>query len=216
VVGTRLLFLGFVTALGLQRMFELRMSKRNERTMRGRGGLEHAPETYRWIVTLHTAWFASMLLEVFAGNRKFHPALAAAAFSLFAAGQALRLTAIRTLGWRWSTRVMIVPGPAGAPVQHGIYRYLRHPNYLGVELEILAVPLLHSAYLTSALFGVANLFLLRDRVRREERALSQACHCERSSRSNLLLSCELTGNLSRGIASSGFEAFASQPSSQRH
>ena len=81
------------------------------------GGREHAPETYRWIVTLHAAWFAAMLLEVFLGRRKFHPRLAALAFGVFAAGQALRLTAIRTLGWRWSTRIMTVPGPAGAPVR---------------------------------------------------------------------------------------------------
>ena len=169
---TRLLFLGFVAALGVQRLFELRLSRRNERRMRQRGGREHAPETYRGIVTLHAAWFASMLLEVFAGRRKFHPRLAALAFSLFSVGQVLRLTAIRTLGWRWSTRVMTVPGTL--PVRHGIYRYIRHPNYLGVELEILAVPLLHSAYLTSAVFGIANLLLLRDRIRREEQALDFA------------------------------------------
>ena len=171
MVGTRLLFLGFVAALGVQRLFELRLSRRNERRMRQCGGREHTPGTYRRIVTLHAAWFAAMLLEVFAGRRKFHPRLAVLALSLFAAGQALRLTAIRTLGWRWSTRVMTVPGPAGAPVQHGIYRYMRHPNYLGVELEILAAPLLHSAYLTSVVFGVANALLLRDRIRREERVL---------------------------------------------
>ena len=169
MVGTRLLFLGFLAALGVQRLFELRLSRRNERRMRQRGGREHTPETYRWIVTLHAAWFAAMLLEVFAGRRKFHPRLAVLALSLFAAGQALRLTAIRTLGWRWSTRVMTVPGEA--PVQHGIYRYIRHPNYLGVQLEILAAPLVHSAYLTSAVFGVANALLLRDRIRREEQAL---------------------------------------------
>ncbi len=172
MVGTRLLFLGFVAALGVQRLFELRLSRRNERQMRQRGGREHTPETYRWIVTLHAAWFAAMLLEVFSGRRKFHPRLAALGFSLFAAGQALRLSAIRTLGWRWSTRVMTVPGDAR--VQHGIYRYIRHPNYLGVELEILAVPLLHSAYLTSAVFGVANVLLLYDRIRREEQALEEA------------------------------------------
>ena len=169
---TRLLFLGFAASLGLQRLFELRLSKRNEQRILQRGGREHTPETYHWIVTLHAAWFAAMLLEVFAGRRKFHPRLAALAFSLFAAGQALRLAAIRTLGWRWSTRVMTVPGPEGAPVQHGIYRYLRHPNYLGVELEILAAPLLHSAYLTSVVFGIANALLLRDRIRREEQALA--------------------------------------------
>jgi methyltransferase len=171
VVRTRLLFLGFVAALGVQRLFELRLSRRNERTMRQRGGREHAPETYRRIVTLHAVWFASMLLEVFAGRRTFQPRLALPAFIVFAAGQVLRLTAIRTLGWRWSTRVMTVPGEA--PVHRGIYRYIHHPNYLGVELEILSAPLLHSAYLTSLVFGVANLVLLRDRIRREEQALQE-------------------------------------------
>jgi methyltransferase len=175
-VVTRLLFAGFIAGLGLQRLFELRLSRRNERRMRQRGGREHAPETYRWIVTLHAAWFAAMLLEVFAGRRPFRPRLAALALPLFAAGQALRLTAIRTLGWRWSTRVMTVPGPEGAAVRHGIYRYIRHPNYLGVQLEILAAPLLHSAYLTSAVFGVANALLLRDRIRREEQALGDVGH----------------------------------------
>ncbi len=169
MVVTRLLFLGFVALLGVQRLLELRLSRRNEQRMRQRGALEHTPETYGWIVALHAAWFAAMLLEVLAGRRKFHPKMAAFALSLFAVGQALRLTAIRTLGWRWSTRVMTLPGQA--PVQHGIYRYIRHPNYLGVELEILAAPLLHSAYLTSAVFGVANVLLLRDRIRREEQAL---------------------------------------------
>lgn len=169
MVGSRWLFLGVVALLGVQRLFELRLSRRNEEIMRQRGGREHARETYGWIVALHAVWFASMLLEVFLSRRKFRPWLAASALSVFAAGQALRLTAIRTLGWRWSTRVMTVPG--AAPVRQGIYRYLHHPNYLGVTLEIFAVPLLHSAYLTSVSIGVANLLLLRQRIRREEKAL---------------------------------------------
>jgi len=165
----RLLFAGFVAALGVQRLFELRLSRGNERRILEHGGREHDPETYRWIVSLHAAWFASMLLEVFAGRRTFRPRLAVLALGLFAAGQALRLTAIRRLGWRWSTRVMTVPGEAR--VGQGIYRHIRHPNYLGVELEIVAAPLVHSAYITSAVFGVANALLLRDRIRREEQAL---------------------------------------------
>ena len=168
---TRLLFAGFVAVLGLQRLFELRLSRRNEGRIYQHGGSEHAPETYHWIVALHTAWFAAMLLEVFAGRRKFRPWLVAPTLGVFAVGQALRLTAIRTLGWRWSTRIMTVPGPEGAPIRHGIYRHIRHPNYVGVQLEILSVPLLHSAYLTSVIFGVANILLLGDRIRREEQAL---------------------------------------------
>jgi methyltransferase len=170
-VVKRRLFVGFIVALGLQRLFELRLSRRNERQMRQRGGREHAPEGYRWIVSLHAAWFVAMLLEVFVGRRKFRPRLAALAFSVFAAGQALRFMAIRTLGWRWSTRIMTVPREA--PVQRGIYSYIRHPNYLGVELEILSAPLIHSAYLTSAVFGAANALLLRARIRREEQALAE-------------------------------------------
>jgi methyltransferase len=145
--------------------------------MRSVGGREHAIKTYRWIVALHAAWFAAMLLEVFAGGRKFHPRLAAFAFGVFAAGQVLRLTAIRTLGWRWSTRVITVPG--ASLVQHGIYRHMRHPNYLGVQLEILAAPLMHSAYITSLVFGVANALLLRDRIRREEQALDASARDNR-------------------------------------
>ena len=171
MVTRRLAFLTFVAGLALQRLFELRLSQRNERWMRQHGGREHAPETYHRIVALHGAWFASMLLEVFAGRREFHPRLAALALGVFAAGQALRLTAIRTLGRRWSTRIITVPGPAGTRVRHGIYRYFRHPNYVGVQLEIVAAPLVHSAYLTSIAFGAANLVLLRDRIRREEQAL---------------------------------------------
>jgi methyltransferase len=165
------LFAGFVALLALQRLFELRLSRRNEQRIRQSGGREHAPETYRWIVALHASWLAAMLLEVFARRPKFQPWLAAVGLGLFAAGQTLRLVAIRTLGWRWSTRIMTVPGEA--PVQHGIYRHIRHPNYLGVEMEILAAPLVHSAYLTSAVFGAANLLLLRDRIHREEQALEE-------------------------------------------
>ncbi|HSL28082.1 MAG TPA: isoprenylcysteine carboxylmethyltransferase family protein [Anaerolineales bacterium] len=173
MVGTRLAFLVFVAGLALQRLLELRLSKRNEQWMRRQGGVEHAAETYPWIVALHAAWFASMLVEVFTGRRRFRPRLATLAFGVFAVGQALRLTAIRTLGWRWSTRIMTVPRPAGERVRHGMYRYIRHPNYLGVQMEIMAAPLVHSAYLTSAAFGVANLLLLHDRTRREEQALSE-------------------------------------------
>ena len=102
MVGTRLLFLGFVAALGVQRLFELRLSSRNERHMRQRGGQEHTPETYRWIVTLHAAWFAAMLLEVFAGSGNSIPRLAVLAFScLHRAGIASHRHP--HAGWRWST-----------------------------------------------------------------------------------------------------------------
>ena len=151
-----MLFLGLVAALGVQRLFELRLSRRNERSMRQRGGLEHAPETYRRIVTLHAAWFASMLLEVFAGRRTFHTRLAAPAFGLFAAGQALRLTAIRTLGWRWSTRIMTVPGEA--PVRHGIYRYIRKTTEEARVIPTFSIDKTAITYFYSQLCSKTKLF----------------------------------------------------------
>ncbi len=88
------------------------------------------------------------------------------------AGQGLRYAALLSLGWRWTVRVMTIPGLP--PVRNGIYRYLRHPNYLGVVLEILAVPLLHSAYVTAIVFSLANMLLLTARIRTEDRALLEA------------------------------------------
>lgn len=118
---------------------------------------------------LHVGWFVSMVAEVGWLRRPFRPALAAAAGLVALLGQALRYAAIRTLGRRWTVRIVTVPGRP--PVRRGIYRHLRHPNYLGVALEIAAVPLLHTAYLTSLAFSIANALLLRTRIRAEEAAL---------------------------------------------
>jgi methyltransferase len=120
---------------------------------------------------MHIAWFLAMLAEVFGLRRPFDPRLALVASAAFLAGQALRYAAIRTLGERWTVRVMTLPG--AKPVSGGIYRVIRHPNYLGVALEIAAVPLLHSAYLTAFLFSIANGLILAWRIRTEEAALRE-------------------------------------------
>ena len=164
-------FAGIVGALALQRLVELRLSRRNENFILAQGGREHAPGQYRVMKVLHVSWFLSMLAEVFALKRPFRPLLSGLALALFLLGQRLRYAAIHTLGWRWTVRVMTLPG--FPPVEEGIYRYLRHPNYLGVILEILAVPLLHNAYLTAILFSIANAGLLSWRIRTEEKALQE-------------------------------------------
>jgi methyltransferase len=107
--------------------------------------------------------------EVLCRPRPFRRSLAGLAAALVAVGQALRYAAILTLGSRWTARVVTLPGVP--PLSQGIYRYLRHPNYLGVVLEIAAVPLLHSAWWTAVAFSLANLLLLRARIRVEEAAL---------------------------------------------
>jgi methyltransferase len=88
----------------------------------------------------------------------------------------LRYAAIRLLGWRWSVRIFTIPGEQ--PITGGIYRYIRHPNYLGVIMEIAAMPLIHSAYLTALVFSLANGILLAVRIKKEEEALDMASSYE--------------------------------------
>lgn len=169
---THWIFTALVLVLAAQRIVELRWSARNEAVIRSAGGREHAPWQLQAMKVLHTSWFLAMLLEVYVLQRPFLPALSLGALILVAAGQSLRYAAILSLRWRWTVNVMTLPGRP--PVREGIYRYLRHPNYLGVILEILAVPLLHTAYITSIVFSVANLLLLRTRIQTEDRALLDA------------------------------------------
>jgi methyltransferase len=169
---TQVLFVIFVLLLAMQRVFELRLSRRNEARLKEANAVEHAPGHFRWMKLMHIAWFPAMLLEVIALQRPFIPSLAIFAIFFFLAGQTLRLLAIRTLGPRWT--VNIVTLPEAPPVERGIYRYIRHPNYLGVVLEILAVPLVHTAYLSAIIFTVLNALVLTVRIRAEEKALHQS------------------------------------------
>jgi methyltransferase len=166
------IFTVIVIVLAVQRLLELRLSRRHEARILAQGGREHASGHFGVMKAVHTGWFAAMLIEVFRIDRPFIPWLAAVAFIVFLMGQGLRYAAILTLGWRWSVRIMTLPGTP--PVTQGIYRYVRHPNYLGVMLEIAAVPLLHTAYLTAICFTVANAALLFVRIRAEEQALNTA------------------------------------------
>lgn len=169
---TRWVFTGLVGLLALQRLFELRLSARNESIIRARGGREHAAWQAGAMKVLHGSWFIAMLLEVYTLRRPFLPGVSLPALLTLIVGQSLRYAAIRSLDWRWTVKVMTLPGLPR--VQKGIYRYLRHPNYLGVILEIFAVPLLHSASVTAILFSLANLLLLRARIRTEDQALHEA------------------------------------------
>lgn len=165
-------FLVLVLLVAVQRGVELRLSRRNELLLRGAGAREHAPGQLLVMQLLHGAWFGSMLLEVKLLHAPFQAWLGAAAALVFVVGQLLRYTAIRTLGWRWSVRILTLPG--SPPVSAGIYRHVRHPNYLGVALEIAALPLVHSAWRTALIFSFANALLLAARIAAEERALAQS------------------------------------------
>lgn len=160
-----------VALVGLSRLTELGVSRRNVAHMLLRGGREHAPEQMKWMTLLHVGWLVAMPLEVLFFDRPFGWPLAIGAAMVFLAGHALRTAAKRALGPYWTVRVVTVPN---APVvSGGIYRYLRHPNYAGVALELVALPLLHGAWLTALVASALNALVLSRRIRAEERALRE-------------------------------------------
>ena len=170
--GTRAAFLVLVALVALQRLAELALARANVRRMKARGGREVAASHYPFMVALHAAFLVAAPAEVMFLQRPFVPALALGSVALLLAAEALRVWMLRTLGDRWSTRVVVVPGEP--PVTAGPYRFLRHPNYLVVAIEILALPLVHSAYLTAIAFTLLNAILMAVRIPAEERALARA------------------------------------------
>jgi methyltransferase len=171
LADTRVLYTVLVLAAAAGRLLELRIANRNRRLLLARGGVEASPGHYPWMVALHSFWLASCLAEVWLLRRPFIPILAAAALIVFLGAFALRMWVISTLGERWTTRIVCLPG---APlITGGPYRWLRHPNYLAVMLEIVSLPLVHTAWLTALVFSLLDAFLLRVRIRAEEEALQQ-------------------------------------------
>ncbi len=164
-----MMFVGLLLVLALQRGIELVFAASNTAHLRKIGGQEVGTVHYRVMVALHIFWFVSLLAE------RWHGALGCAgyitlgwAFLLW--GQGLRWWTIRTLERRWTTRVIVLPG---APlVAKGPFRLLRHPNYLGVWLELLGVPLIGGCWRTAVVFGLAHTALLAYRIRIEEKALA--------------------------------------------
>ncbi len=151
--------------VALQRLAEVGYARRNARRLLAAGGVEHGAGHYPLFVALHGAWLVALFVLV--------PAQAPADWALlglYGLLQLGRLWVIASLGGRWTTRVIVVPG---APlVTRGPYRFLRHPNYLIVALEIPVLPLAFGAWHIALAFGFANLALLAQRIRVEERALA--------------------------------------------
>lgn len=163
-------YLVLLIAVGLERLAELVVSKHNLRWSLDRGGQELAAGHYPAMVALHTLLLIGCGVEVFVVDRPFVPALGWTALAVVAASQALRWWCISTLGQQWNTRIVVTPGLS--LVRSGPYRLLRHPNYLAVVVEGVALPLVHTAWLTAAIFTVCNAALLRVRIRAENAALA--------------------------------------------
>jgi methyltransferase len=167
-----MIYFAFVLAVALERVVELRTARRNAAWSREQGGREYGRGHYPVMVILHTGLLAGSLLEVFLAHRAFVPALGWPMVGVVVAAQALRWWCITTLGPQWNTRIIVVP--QAHLISTGPYRWMRHPNYLAVIAEGIALPLVHSAWITAAAFTAANAALLRVRIRAEDRALADA------------------------------------------
>jgi methyltransferase len=176
VVNSAVAYTVLVALVGIERLAELVVSQRNLRWSRSRGGIEAGAGHYPAMVTLHSALLIGCLAEVWLADRPFVPALGWPMLAVVVAAQALRWWCISTLGPQWNTRVVVVPG-AGR-VGSGPYRYLRHPNYVAVVAEGIALPLVHTAWLTAVVFSVLNAALLRVRIRTEAGALAMLGRAE--------------------------------------
>jgi methyltransferase len=165
-------------AVVVQRALELRRAEDNAIWMKKQGGYEVGRKHFPLILMIHALFFAGILIEtIWLGAKP--PLWWPIPFLLFILTQALRIWCIRSLGRYWNTRIWVVPGHF--PQTQGPYRYLRHPNYLVVILEIALFPLVFGAYLTAGVITLLNacvLFLIRIPV--EEKALSEAMEYEES------------------------------------
>ncbi len=153
-----------------ERIAELVVSKRNLTWSFDQGGIEYGRSHYKYMVAIHVGLLAGSLIEVWAVRPESHPLLSWGMFALAVGSQALRWWCISTLGQRWNTLVVIIPG---LPViSHGPYRWLKHPNYVAVVVEGFALPLVGFAWRTALIFTILNVCVLTFRLKSENAALA--------------------------------------------
>jgi len=161
-------FLWVIPFIILQRIFELYLSRRHRGILYARGGREFYPETFPAMAALHVLFLVSLTVESYPWRFPMNAFTwgCLAALALITAG---RYWVIASLGVNWNVRIVLVPGE---PVKRkGPYLFLRHPNYLIIILEFLFFPLLMRSPMTLVVFSLANLLVLRKRIRLEEKAL---------------------------------------------
>ena len=163
------LFWIFISLVVFQRIAELIVAKRNERIARREGAVEFDRKGYKVIVAMHIAFLISIVAEYVFLNRTVNSHWIVL-ITLFLLAQILRYWAIASLGKHWNTKILVIPG--SGLIRKGPYNYISHPNYIAVIIEIAALPLIFSCYITFLVFSVLNLLVLKRRIRIEEEALS--------------------------------------------
>jgi methyltransferase len=159
-----------IGVVAVERLAEVVVAKRNRVWSQAHGSVEFGAGHYPAMVALHTGLLVGCLFEAIALHRPFVPALGWPMFAIVLAAQALRWWCIATLDHQWNTRVIVIPG--AARIASGPYRFVPHPNYVAVIAEGVALPLVHTAWITALVFSTLNAFLLRTRVKVENTALA--------------------------------------------
>jgi methyltransferase len=162
-------FLGLLLAVASLRLVELRISKRHQEEMVARGAARIDEPKFRWMVLLHTAVLIGAALEVLLLRRPLILWLAVPMFAVFLAANAVRLWVIRTLGEHWN--VQVIDSTRLGVVTSGPFHYVRHPNYAAVFAKMLALPLIHTAWITATVGAIAHIGVLAQRLSTEERVL---------------------------------------------
>ena len=153
----------------VERIFELNLARRNARRAFDRGAIEVGQVHYRVMVAFHALFIVSCAVEAVFSPHTFPSVVAWIALFAEICAQALRYWAVSTLGDRWNTRIVVMP--EREPVTIGPYRFMRHPNYLAVVIEIAAVPMIGGAIFTAIAFSIGNALILAIRIPAEERAM---------------------------------------------
>lgn len=163
------LYLALLAAVGVLRLVELAISLRHQKLMLTQGAARVPEPHFKWMVVVHTGVLIGAALEVVFLHRPFVPPLAATMFALFIASNLMRFWVVRSLGNLWSVQVM--DSTRIGVVTTGPFRYIRHPNYTGVILEMISLPLIHTAWITALATSAGYSIALSLRIRAEERVL---------------------------------------------
>lgn len=163
------LFKALVVFTVLQRLLELFLAKFNERHIIQQGGFVASEKNYRYMVMAHVVWFGGLFYLAIKPPAFIPETWFYIFFCLFLLGQLLRVSAYITLGKNWSTRILILPNTKAK--KKGIYKFLRHPNYIGVCLELFALPMMVGGWELAISISIVNLVILYFRIQKEEELL---------------------------------------------
>jgi methyltransferase len=165
-----LAFTILLVIVAVERIVELAISKRNLRWSFAQGGIEFGRSHYKYMVAIHVFLLGGSLLEVWLFRPTLIPLLSWIMIMLAIASQVLRWWCISSLGKRWNTLIVIIPGKPLSKA--GPYRWLKHPNYVAVIVEGFALPMVGFAWRTAIIFSLLNAAVLTARIRSENAALA--------------------------------------------